>query len=90
VKINRLDHFVLTVADIDATVAFYTRQLGMEAVTFGEGRTALALARIHGRTRVDGGAPRRSNAPELGVCRLLRPIITPSRGASDECEHLMT
>jgi catechol 2,3-dioxygenase-like lactoylglutathione lyase family enzyme len=43
VRIDRLDHLVLTVADIDATVAFYTRVLGMEAVTFGAGRTALAF-----------------------------------------------
>ncbi len=42
-RIDRLDHLVLTVADIDATVDFYTRVLGMEAVTFGAGRTALAF-----------------------------------------------
>ncbi|QMU72464.1 VOC family protein [Streptacidiphilus sp. P02-A3a] len=42
-RIERLDHLVLTVADIDATVAFYTRVLGMEAVVFGEGRRALAF-----------------------------------------------
>ena len=40
-KVNRLDHVVLTVASIDATVDFYTRVLGMAAVTFGGGRTAL-------------------------------------------------
>jgi catechol 2,3-dioxygenase-like lactoylglutathione lyase family enzyme len=45
VRIDRLDHLVLTVADIDATVASYTRVLGMEAVTFGAGRTALAFGR---------------------------------------------
>ncbi|MBT2412471.1 VOC family protein [Streptomyces sp. ISL-12] len=39
--LDRLDHLVLTVRDIDATVDFYTRALGMEAVTFGEGRRAL-------------------------------------------------
>jgi catechol 2,3-dioxygenase-like lactoylglutathione lyase family enzyme len=45
VRIDRLDHLVLTVADIGATVDFYTRVLGMEAVTFGAGRTALAFGR---------------------------------------------
>jgi catechol 2,3-dioxygenase-like lactoylglutathione lyase family enzyme len=39
--VNRFDHVVLTVASIDATVDFYTRVLGMTAVTFGNGRTAL-------------------------------------------------
>lgn len=38
--IHHLDHLVLTVNDLDATCAFY-RQLGMEVVTFGAGRTAL-------------------------------------------------
>jgi catechol 2,3-dioxygenase-like lactoylglutathione lyase family enzyme len=36
--IDRLDHLVLTVASIDATVAFYTSALGMELITFGERR----------------------------------------------------
>jgi catechol 2,3-dioxygenase-like lactoylglutathione lyase family enzyme len=40
VRINSLDHIVLTVADIDATVAFYER-LGMWRETFGAGRVAL-------------------------------------------------
>jgi catechol 2,3-dioxygenase-like lactoylglutathione lyase family enzyme len=43
VRIDRLDHLVLTVADIDATVEFYTRVLGMRAMTFGPGRTALTF-----------------------------------------------
>ena len=34
--IDHLDHLVLTVADIDATIAFYTAALGMEVVTFGK------------------------------------------------------
>ena len=42
-RIDRIDHVVLTVADLDATVDFYTRVLGMEAVTFGAGRRALAF-----------------------------------------------
>ena len=42
-QIARLDHLVLTVADIAKTCEFYTRVLGMEVVTFGEGRTALCF-----------------------------------------------
>lgn len=38
--IDHLDHLVLTVADIEATVAFYTSVLNMELVTF-ESRKAL-------------------------------------------------
>jgi catechol 2,3-dioxygenase-like lactoylglutathione lyase family enzyme len=40
-QIERLDHLVLTVANIARTCEFYTRVLGMEVTTFGEGRTAL-------------------------------------------------
>ena len=40
-KIDRIDHVVLTVRDIEATCEFYARVLGMSAVTFGGGRKAL-------------------------------------------------
>lgn len=39
-RVRSIDHLVLTVADPEATVRFYT-QLGMEPVMFGEGRIAL-------------------------------------------------
>ena len=42
-NINRLDHLVLTVADIATTCNFYSRVLGMGVVTFGAGRTALTF-----------------------------------------------
>jgi catechol 2,3-dioxygenase-like lactoylglutathione lyase family enzyme len=45
VRIDRLDHLVLTVRDLDATIAFYADVLGMEPVTFGGGRRALAFGR---------------------------------------------
>lgn len=41
-KINRLDHLVLTVKDVEATCSFY-QTLGMEVVTFGNGRKALCF-----------------------------------------------
>jgi len=43
VNIRAIDHVVLTVRDIERTVSFYHKALGMEAVTFGEGRRALAF-----------------------------------------------
>ena len=52
-KIERLDHWVLTVRDIDATMAFYERVLGMRAITFGKGRRALAFVHtLRGPRRV--------------------------------------
>ena len=42
-QIDRLDHLVLTVQDMSASIAFYSQVLGMQAVTFGEGRNALVF-----------------------------------------------
>ena len=40
-KVKRLDHIVLTVADIEATVNFYVSVLGMVKEEFGSGRISL-------------------------------------------------
>jgi catechol 2,3-dioxygenase-like lactoylglutathione lyase family enzyme len=42
-KIDRLDHLVLTVKNIAVTCEFYSNVLGMEVVTFGEDRKALVF-----------------------------------------------
>ena len=40
-KIDHLDHLVLTVGNFAATCEFYATALGMDIVTFGSGRQAL-------------------------------------------------
>ncbi|MDQ1856156.1 MULTISPECIES: VOC family protein [unclassified Chryseobacterium] len=40
-KIKNLDHLVLTVANIEKTIEFYTHVMGFEVVTFGDNRKAL-------------------------------------------------
>ena len=40
-QIERIDHFVLTVASIKATCEFYEKTLGMKVETFAQGRKAL-------------------------------------------------
>jgi len=42
-KIDRLDHLVLTVRNVETTCAFYSNVLGMEVVTFENGRKALSF-----------------------------------------------
>src|SRR5258706_1219142 len=42
-RIDAIDHLVLTVKDIEATCTFYTQALGMKVVTFGQGRKALTF-----------------------------------------------
>jgi catechol 2,3-dioxygenase-like lactoylglutathione lyase family enzyme len=44
-EIDRIDHVVLTVQNIEATCAFYARVLGMRPMTFGGNRRALAFGR---------------------------------------------
>ncbi|MGZ5033512.1 MAG: VOC family protein [Usitatibacter sp.] len=45
IRIDRIDHLVLTVFDIERTIDFYARVLGMQPVTFAEGRRGLAFGR---------------------------------------------
>jgi catechol 2,3-dioxygenase-like lactoylglutathione lyase family enzyme len=42
-KIERLDHLVLTVHDVEKTMAFYVNVLGMQSVSFGANRRALSF-----------------------------------------------
>lgn len=68
----RLDHLVLTVADIPRTVAFYQRVLGMEPQTFGAGRIALRFG------------DQKINLHQAG--RELEPKATlPTPGSADLC-----
>ena len=57
-KIERLDHLNLTVADIARTCDFYTKVLGMEVVSWGEGRAALRFGQqkinLHPADKIPG------------------------------------
>ncbi len=44
-QLASLDHFVLTVANIEQAVAFYVNVLGMEEITFGNNRKAIAFGK---------------------------------------------
>ena len=48
-KIERIDHLNITVADIDRSIAFYKKVLGMATETIAEGRAALLFGqqKIH-------------------------------------------
>ena len=72
-QINRLDHLVLTVADIERTVDFYRHCLGMQRIEFAGGRVALTL-----------GSQQKINLHPLG--REFEPkAIKPSAGSADLC-----
>jgi len=72
VVIDRVDHLVLTVADIEQTIDFHVRVLGMEPVTFGAGRRALRFGRhrlnLHQAGRELDPKARRPTPGSTDVC----------------------
>lgn len=67
-----LDHLVLTVRDLDETIRFYTRGLGMQYVRFGGGRHALRFGDFKNN---------------LHPCsdEILPRALAPSPGSADLC-----
>ena len=45
ISIDRIDHIVITAHDVERTIDFYSRVLGMEPITFAGGRRGLAFGR---------------------------------------------
>lgn len=86
-EFDRIDHLVLYVADIEATVAFYER-LGAEAVTFGDGRQALQF----GGCKINlhpAGDPYwlHAAAPESGAGDFCIVVETPLSAVVDRLER---
>ncbi|MBI3804330.1 MAG: VOC family protein [Nitrospirae bacterium] len=77
-KIDRLDHWVLTVRKIERSCAFYERVLGMKAMTFGKNRKALLFGnqKINLHEQGRGPAPRAAR-PTPGSADLCFLISTP-------------
>jgi catechol 2,3-dioxygenase-like lactoylglutathione lyase family enzyme len=70
--ITSLDHLVLTVRALDATLRFYVDGLGMRLVSFGEGRQALHF----GTQKINLHVAGREFEPKAA---------TPTPGAADLC-----
>ncbi|MFQ5994793.1 MAG: VOC family protein [Acidiferrobacterales bacterium] len=85
-RIDRLDHLVLTVKDIAATCDFYSRVLGMEIVTFGGDRKALKFGsqkiNLH---QVGNEFEPKARKPTPGSADLCFIAVTP---LADIIEHL--
>ena len=88
--IDRLDHLVLTVADIDATIAFYTRVLGMTAVTFAGGRRALAFGaheiNLHRAGQEFAPCARRPTPGSADVCLITSVPLAEAMAHVRACE----
>jgi len=52
-KITRIDHIVLTAADVDTTVAFYSRVLGMAAEQFQPADGSIRWALSFGANKIN-------------------------------------
>jgi catechol 2,3-dioxygenase-like lactoylglutathione lyase family enzyme len=78
VRIARLDHFVLTVADPEATVAFYER-LGMRREVFDDDRLALCFGEqkinLHQAGRTLQPHARRPTPGSADVCLLVEGTL---------------
>ncbi len=74
IRIDRLDHLVLTVASIEATATFYRDVLGMEVIRFGAAGERVAL----------GFGNQKINLHEVG--REFEPkAARPTAGSGDLC-----
>ena len=84
-EMDRLDHVVLTVADVERSRAFYRDVLGMEALTFGGGRTALRFGaqRLHLHLKDSEPAPH-AHRPTVGAADLCLLTATPMATVRDE------
>jgi catechol 2,3-dioxygenase-like lactoylglutathione lyase family enzyme len=72
VRIDRIDHLVLTVADIDRTIAFYVGVLGMTETTFRSDRKALTF----GSSKINLHQRGREHEPKA---------LVPTPGSADVC-----
>jgi catechol 2,3-dioxygenase-like lactoylglutathione lyase family enzyme len=86
VKVTRLDHLVLTVADLEATLDFYTRVLGMNVQAFAGGRLALRFGEqkinLHEAGREFAPRARLATPGSADLCLVVEQPLT------DWIEHL--
>ena len=78
-RVKRMDHLVLTVTDIELSVEFYTRVMGMRRVEFGEGRIALAFGaqkiNLHQRGREFSPRARQVQTGSADLCFVIEEPV---------------
>jgi catechol 2,3-dioxygenase-like lactoylglutathione lyase family enzyme len=83
--IQHIDHLVLTVGDVERSVAFYTQVLGMQAVTYGN-RTALEFGPHKINLHPAGSSIQpRAQAPQPGAADF---CLLTSKPLAQVMEHL--
>ena len=88
-QIDRIDHLVLTVADIERTVEFYGRVLGMQRIEFAGGRVALRCGGAHKINLHQAGQEfePKASRPQPGSADLCFIIDRPIEDAIRELRH---
>jgi len=85
--VTSLDHLVLTVADIERTVAFYERVLGMEPLAYEGGRRALRFGsqklNLHQLGREPAPRAAQATAGSADLCFLLEGSLERAIAALD-------
>ncbi|MGI8650915.1 MAG: VOC family protein [Rubrobacter sp.] len=89
-RIDRLDHIVLTVSDVDATCEFYSRTLGLRIIGFGKhSRRALWFGGQKINLHQSGGESEpKSMKPTPGsadLCFVIRDHLYEALGHLEEC-----
>jgi catechol 2,3-dioxygenase-like lactoylglutathione lyase family enzyme len=86
-KIDRIDHLNLTVADIGRSVEFYRRVLGMKTETMGEGRAALYFGQQKIHLDAAGGPMAMSGAKRMPahICFVTETPIGEIKAHLDSC-----
>src|SRR3954467_8232337 len=89
-NIARLDHLVLTVADIARPSENYTMGLGMEGGTFGEGRTALRFGQqkinLHPADNIPGLVADKPTAGSGDLCFITETPLAEVVAHLGQCE----
>ena len=84
-EIERVDHFVLPTADVEATAAWYERVLGMRRQVFKQGRLALHFGNskinLHPAGRFDGLCAPNHLAGTCDFCLVTRTPIEEVKAA---------
>jgi catechol 2,3-dioxygenase-like lactoylglutathione lyase family enzyme len=89
IKLSRIDHLVLTVADLNATCNFYQGVLGMQVVTFGQGRKALTFGNQKINLHVQGHELKPSALKAgVGTADLCFITDTPLREVVEHLRHV--
>jgi catechol 2,3-dioxygenase-like lactoylglutathione lyase family enzyme len=86
-KIERIDHLNITVADIGRSIAFYKKVLGMDAEIMGEGRAALLFGQQKIHLDLAGGpmAMAAEKRMPAHICFVTEAPVSQITAHLDEC-----